>query len=275
MRPHFKMWHKSKFSIYGNQTKFEADTSIWWYDMSVTTRKNPDLYNLTFSGVRNNLDQVTRKYVVQPTIDSINYESEMNVFYNNMRLYVAEIEVHRKLIKENDLLAKQIEIDWRKEKRLDSIRIAEQRIYDSINRKKQLIADSLYAIQKVEALQYEQVRVEVMRSFTIKQMGIYNCDRFYRRQTIATKLISPKVNDVVSRFDYVYLINKYDNAVLNRIPFSDKHYSINFDDKPYVFVGILAGIIYHAYIKLSDSGNYRYEINMQEISPREFKQMMQ
>lgn len=281
IRPLYKMWHKSKFHVYGEQTLIESDSSVWWYDMGVKETNNKDLYKLTFIGVNDNSDQCKYDLIVQPTIDSANYEIEMELFYQNMKAYITEIELIKTEIAQNTLEGQKIEAEWAENRRLDSLRYVQEWIKDSLRVVQQKANDSirvvqaeLWKAQNLELWKTQETRVEVMRSFTIKQMGIYNCDRFYKRMVVTNKQIGFVINNQLRQFDQSYLINKYDNAVLSYVPFYANHYSIGLNNQQYSFVGIMGGKIYHTFLKLSDSNENSYDMSATELSIEEFKNIM-
>ena len=110
-RPLYKMWHKSKFVLYGETNSNKQDTTIWWYDMSVSVSDNPNVYKLSFNGVDDNTNQCTQQLLVLPAIDSINYQSEMNGFYAKMRNYVSK----------KDLITQQIEKEKQETERIEKM----------------------------------------------------------------------------------------------------------------------------------------------------------
>ena len=255
LRPLYRMWHKSKFYIYGEQKITKPDTSIWWYDMSVLPSDNKDIFRLKFNGVDGNANQCSQELLVQPTIDSVNFESEMAFFYENMRLYIKELEAIESELIQSEAEGAKIDSMWKVQSKIDSMLMAEQFVRDSI----ELMRELTY--HKVA-----ETREEVMRSFSIKKMGIFNCDRFYKRKIVATKQVGFKVKGAKIFFDNAYLVNKYDNAVLTYVPFYNDRYKIDFDSQRYAFVGIFGGDIYLANIQLSDGNDRFFDVNIDQIS---------
>ena len=257
------MWHKSKFNIYGEAKIPEPDSTIWWYDMSVLPSQNPDIFELKFNGVNDNGDQFTQQMMVQPTIDSANYEVEMSFFYENMRKYVQGLQLVEMDLKQSMIDAEKMDAMWDEQKVLDSIMYEEEWIQDSLN-----------MIRELEYHKVAQTRVEVMRSFSINQMGLFNCDRFYKRTIVATKQVGLMVLGVKTCFDNAYLINKYDNAVLTYVPFLGDRYSIGFDSQSYDFVGILGGHVYLTNIQLLKGNNQFFDVDINKVTVEDLKRRM-
>jgi hypothetical protein len=263
LRPLYRMWHKSKFKMYGEAKIIETDSSVWWYDMSVLSSKNPDIFELKFNGVDENGKQHTQQMMVQPTIDSANYDNEMSFFYKNMRRYVEELQLVEADLKQSRIDAEKMDAMWEEQKVLDSAMYAEQWIQDSLN-----------IIRQQEYYKVAETRVEVMRSFSINQMGLFNCDRFYKRTIVAKKQVGFMVLGVKTCFDNAYLVNKYDNAVLTYVPFFAGRYSIDFDSQSYDFVGILGGVIYMENIKISNDNDRFFDVDINKVTVEELKRRM-
>jgi len=260
IRPLYKMWHKSKFYIYDKGNSLYADSSVWWYDMTIKPTQNKDLYSLMFNGVNEFSRQYTHKLIVQPLIDSVNFEAEMALFKSNMRLYISENEAQ--ITRRKKELA---------QLKLDNIAYAKQFTIDSIAAVKQSIIDSLNQIKYEEIA---QTRTEVMRSFTIKKMGIYNCDRFYIREIIATQNVGFIVENSTTIFDKSFIINTQDNTVLNSVPSSVNRYKISFDNQLYTFIGITGKNIYTTQIKLDEDFNPYKDYTVKKIDLSELEQAL-
>ena len=292
LRPLYKMWHHSKFSIYGRDTIAKSDGSVWWYDMTINSTQNRDLYDLTFNGVDEESKQYTYNLTVQPVIDSTNYEYELDHFEENMRLYVKRIMETKAELERHKEEGMQIEAEFiqiKKEEKIksdlqlkeDSLRMVEYNIEDSLRQVQQNLNDSLIKVQKKlwkdqknDRYKSNRRRIEVMRTFSIQQMGIFNCDRFYLRSNLTTKSIAMLVNKQARQFDSAYLVNIEANAVLKYLKFAINEYVIDLDVSHYVFVGLLGGEIYITRLFLNDLKNDRNRIELQQVSALELKTIL-
>ncbi len=292
IRPLYKMWHRSKFCVYGENQLVASDSSIWWYDMTINPTKNRDLYDLTFNGVGRDRKQWVYNLTVQPVIDSTNYIIELERFQTNMKAYVKEIESFKNQLHQNFSNYNKINTDIKAnaeaykalsviQKRQDSLNMVNHRFEDSLIQVKQLMDDSLREVQatlweeqKTERYKSNRTRIEVMRSFDIRQMGVFNCDRFYRRPIVMTKSVGMIVNNQLRQFDSGYLVDVKSNAVLSQLKFSINSYSIDLDLTPYVFVGILGGEVYMVNLSLDRLNEELNLVSMTHISISELKDIL-
>jgi len=292
MRPLYRMWHRSKFCIYGEYKLISSDSSIWWYDMTINPTKNRDLYDLTFNGVDEDSRQYEYNLTVQPVIDSANYSQEFENFQSNMLAYIKALasykielanSVTNGLRVQTELAQVKIDEDVRTsaERLQDSLAMVEYLKEDSLRQIKRAIDDSLIVIQtqqwkaqKNERYKSNRTRVEVMRSFKINQMGVFNCDRFYKRPIVTTKAFAMIVDEKARRFDTAYLVDVKSNAVLNYLKFSVNSYLIDLDMNAYVFIGILGGEVYMTNLALDDVTEYENYIPMKHISTEELKSLL-
>jgi len=292
VRPLYRMWHCSKFCIYGENKLVSSDSSIWWYDMTINPTKNRDLYELTFNGVDEDGKQYVYNLIVQPGIDSANYANEFKYFQENMRAYVKELELFKSELKLNTTNGLKIQDQFRqvlKEEKIksliqlreDSISMVEYLLADSLRQIQQVVDDSLQIIQnelwesqKTNRYKSNRTRVEIMRSFKINQMGIFNCDRFYLRPIVATKKINMFVDNRARQFDSAYLVDVKSNAVLNYLKYSLDSYVIDLDLTPYIFIGILGGEIYMANLSIDELTDRFNSVIMKNIELSEFKEIL-
>jgi len=292
VRPLYKIWHRSKFCIYGGRKLIKSDNSIWWYDMTMNRTKNRDLYDLTFNGVDEESKQYVYNLTVQPVIDSVNYSQEFESFQSNMREYIKILESYKLELEDNTANGVKIQAEFAHMKIEADVKTAAERLQDSLvmveyfkedslRQIKQDVDDSLSVIQNNlwEAQQKDRyksnrTRIEVMRSFKINQMGVFNCDRFYKRPIVATKAFAMIVEGKARQFDTAYLVDVKSNAVLNRLKFSVNSYLIDLDMNPYVFIGILGGEVYMTSLALDDVTEYENYIRMKHISTEELKSIL-
>jgi hypothetical protein len=259
-RPLYKMWHKSKFKVYGRQSFVKSDSTVWWYDMRIDSTLNPDLYKVTFIGVDENSKQRRYSLIIQPTINQENYDIEMQNFKTNMLAYVESIE-----------LAKIKQLQIVKEIKLQNEQVKKQLIVDSLNL---IIQNREDSIAFIDSQKKELAKVEVMRVFSVNKMGIYNCDRFYKKDIIVNKRIKMIVNDNVTFFDNAYLISSVDNAVLNYIPRTYESYMINMSNKDYDFIGVKQGVIYHSKINNLNSNFNKTQLTLSEVPLKNLKNLL-
>jgi|GEM_PF-1770088 len=292
VRPLYRMWHRSKFCIYGENKLISSDSSIWWYDMTINPTKNRDLYDLTFNGVDEDRRQYVYNLMVQPGIDSVNYAKEFEYFQENMRAYVKELQVFKSKLNLNTVNSLKIQDEFaqiKKEEevrnviqlREDSMSMVEYLLGDSLRQVQQLINDSLQVIQnelwekqKTDRYKSNRTRIEVMRSFQISQMGIFNCDRFYLRPIVATKKLNMFVDSRARQFDSAYLVDVNSNAVLKYLKYSVRSYVIDLDLTPYVFIGILGGEIYMANLSIYELTERFNSVIMKKIELSELKEIL-
>jgi hypothetical protein len=289
IRPLYRMWHRSKFCIYGESELVRSDSSIWWYDMTINPTLNRDLYDLTFNGVGEDRKQWTYNLTVQPVIDSANYEVEFARFQKNMKTYIKKIESFKKELEQNSLnsvkIKAEIELNIIEDSLLsekkwqeDSLLMVNYIYEDSLRQVQQVIEDSLIGVQtklwegqQAERYKSNRTRIEVMRSFNISQMGIFNCDRFYTRPILITKSVSMLINNQARRFDSAYLVDVKSNAVLNYLEFSVDSYLIDLDLSAYIFIGILGGEVYMVNVSLEKMTERQNLVTMKHISMSELK----
>jgi hypothetical protein len=292
IRPLYKMWHRSKFCVYGESELVRSDSSIWWYDMTINATQNRDLYELTFNGVDQDRKQWAYSLTVQPVIDSAHYAVEFERFQENMRMYVKEIESYKRELEQDSINSNKIKAEFAvnliedsilsiKQWRQDSLNILTYMFEDSLRQIQQKVDDSLITIQanlwegqQSERYKSNRTRIEVMRSFNINQMGIFNCDRFYTRPILITKSVSMLINNQARQFDSAYLVDVKSNAVLNYLKFNVDRYLIDFDLSTYVFVGIIGGEVYTTNLSLDNLTERFNLVSMKHISVLELKRVL-
>jgi hypothetical protein len=236
-RPLQKMWHRSKFYLLGGERLQHFNDSVWWYDVAVNETSDQEVFELCFYGLKNS-KQYREKVLVQPLIDSSNFENEMQSFRLKMKTYAKEV------------LALQQKIDLENKE--------SKRIMQEINEQ-----------QKIQEKNNEVVRV-----FSANRMGIYNCDRFYLFESTVTKKINFQVNGEVTSFSYSYLLLPSANTVLNYVYREDETYSIALGSGDYCFVGIKDDQLYTALLQrdlISDETNV---IPVQSVSAEELESII-
>lgn len=233
-RPLQKMWHRSKFYLLEGERLQHAGDSVWWYDISVNETKNQEIFELCFYGLKGP-QQCREKVLVQPLIDSVNAEEEMNVFRSKMKAYAKEVLALQEKIEREDKESERIISELNELERLDSIERAERWIRDSV----------YYAIQR----KAQEKNSQVVRVFSANRMGIYNCDRFYAFESTVTKNIKFQINGEASVFTYSYLLLPAANTVLNSVYRNDETYSIALGSGDYCFVGIKGDQLFTAMLQ--------------------------
>jgi len=152
----------------------------------------------------------------------------------------------------------------------DSLRQVQQVINDSL----QVIQNELWESQKTDRYKSNRTRIEVMRSFKITQMGIFNCDRFYLRPIVATKKLNMFVDNRARQFDSAYLVDVKSNAVLKYLIYSVRSYVIDLDLTPYFFIGILGGEIYMAHLSIDELTERFNSVIMKKVELSELKEIL-
>ncbi len=258
-RPLQKMWHRSKFYLLGGERLQHFNDSVWWYDIAVNETENQEVFELCFYGLKNT-NQYRERVLVQPLIDSSNFEKEMNSFRFKMKTYAKEVlALQQKIDRENKESEKIIQ-ELNEQQRLDSIARAGQRVRDSINGADQ---------QKI----YEKNN-EVVRVFSANRMGIYNCDRFYAFEATVTKNIKFQINGTVSTFSYSYLLLPSANTVLNYVQRNNETYSIALGSGNYCFVGIKGDQLFTAMLQSDLISDINHTVAVTAVSAAELESLV-
>lgn len=209
-----------------------------------------------------------------------------------MRAYVKEVEFIKNQIKLNSIGSIAIQTELELKRLEDSILSVERMINDSLDMITYLYEDSLWQIQQLindslkrgqtkllnvqqsERYKSNRTRIEVMRSFKVKQMGIFNCHRFNKRPILETKKIIMLVNDQARQFDTAYLVDVKSNAVLNYLKYSVNNYLIDLDLTIYVLIGILGGEIYITKLSINELTKEVNVVAVRHIDVSELKEML-
>lgn len=98
-------------------------------------------------------------------------------------------------------------------------RYAEQLLVEKDN----WIRDSLALVEQEKT---EMLNEDVVRVFSITQMGYYNCDRYYRQQILVSKTVQLFMNGEEFDCNKYYQICPSDNAVITSFTNANNSYSI-------------------------------------------------
>lgn len=256
VRPTYSMWHQSKFYLRKGQRLKYAKRKVFWYDMDIKATANPDEYVLVIYGTGNNR-QYREAVLVQPTISEENYESEMARFENNMRQYALGLLAYEQDLEESRIQGLELMAQLEKQWLADSAAAAEQYVIDSLRWEKEAAQMAL--------------NTEVMRTFEIAQMGIYNCDRFYKSPIIAERNYTFTHDGSVMDFSSAKLLCTSDNAVLNWVPRSGKAYQLKFASGKYHFVGTKDGELYCAPVDGKSWAPKNVSQEIERIQPDDLK----
>lgn len=233
----FRMWDKTKFYLLPGQEPKYHDSAVYWYNMEVVETTNPELFILKFNGTHG-VEQVIEVLKVQPLVTPENHDEAMRLFNRKMRAHAKQLlgrKAERSTLMDVDETVAQLEqehIAYKKAKE-------EERIADSIRWEERYAAD--------------QARAEVMRTFEVNQLGLYNCDRFYKREILATKKISFTHHNEIVEFDETFLCSPRDNAVLNYLRATDGTYTLDLSSGTFYFVGLKGKTIFCKEIDLQTS----------------------
>jgi hypothetical protein len=245
-RPGIGTWHQTKFYLVEGESPEFANQGIWWYDMRLAETANEDLFEMNFYGVKEG-KQYQENLLVQPLIDSSDFENERNIFRKKVRNYAREI------------LAIQQEAEAR-------------RLKDSTDAAERHREDSLY---QARTEHQRQKTMEVYRTFQVKQLGIFNCDRFYLPQeSLATRRIIFMHESKELNFGSTFLLSPEDNAVLNYIQYTNGGYQIQLGNKPYFFAGVKNGILYTAKLNIEDLPHQSCELQALITETAELEKMI-
>jgi hypothetical protein len=215
----FKMWDQSNFYLLPGQDPKYYDQGVYWYNMEVIKTTNPDIFVLKFLGTSGG-EQVVEALKVQPLVSAGNHDKAMREFNNKMRKHAKRLIKNKK----------------EKEELLDADNTVAQIVEEHEEMKEQVrVADSIRIADSYAA---SEVRNNVMRTFQVNQLGLYNCDRFYIRAILATKSISFKNEGKALDFNYTYLCSPRDNAVLNYLIVTDGTYKLDISSGKFYFIGI-------------------------------------
>ena len=262
----FKMWDQSNFYLLpGQDPKYHA-VGASWYHMEVVKTTNPELFILKFFGTLRG-EQVVEALKVQPLIAPERYDESMQTFNRKMRMHATRL-LERKGKKEQLLNADETiaQIEEEHEEMKEQMKREEEQM--RIEAEKMRIADS---IRTAEFYAASEVRTDVMRTFEVNQLGLYNCDRFYTREILATKSISFKYGGEVLEFNNTFLCSPRDNAVLTYVKGSGGTYSIDLSQGKFYFVGLKGKEIFCKEVTLETS-NGSHEID--QIEKEMFENLM-
>ncbi len=261
MNRDFKMWDQSNFYLLPGQDPKYHQVGASWYHMEVVKTTNPELFVLKFNGTMGG-EQVIEALKVQPLVTPGNYEQAMSTFNSKMRLHAERlIEKNGKkeqLLNADESIAK---IKEEHEEMKAQMKIEEEQ--RRVEAEKMRIADSIRYASYYAA---SEVRADVIRIFSVRQLGLYNCDRFYTREILATKNISFKHDGEPLEFSNTYLCSRRDNAVLTYVPGSDGNYSIDLSSGTFYFVGLKGEEIFCKEINLETSnGSHKIDQIEKEV----------
>ncbi len=165
--PELAVYDNMKFQLDKSENTFkESDSKEEWDDIRIRKTKTAGVYHLVFLHENRKVS-----YRVKPVFEEEDYEKALIVFNKNNRTYeLADAQrkaENRSLEKANNLqLAENEKIDRQNEITLEKNRIAKLN-YDRFNK--------IYE-QQVDAQNF-RIKEYVLRTFSINQFGIWNCDR--------------------------------------------------------------------------------------------------
>lgn len=283
LRPMYQMWDKSKFKLYGfSEPQCIYNDSIWWYDITVKSSDNPNVFELSFNGVDGDSRQYSEKLMVQPLIDSSHFENEMALFKSNLKKYFKEV------LKQKETLER-LEAENIKYLKL----FAEERYQDSVRQVEQRIQDSLYFLanqqrvnqivdnqnnqpkmnEKTDVFNQNNINTEVMRTFSINKTGIYNCDRFYKSEFTSSKWVTLMSGNTSTRYEILYLIDPRRNVTLRINPmYSGDSFRCAFARKLYYFVGTSRGELYLG--SFYPDNSLELNLDMSLLTIEDFRKLM-
>ena len=251
-----QIWDQSKFYLLPGQTPKCKDIDIFWYKVNVVKTDDPDIYVLKFNGTKHG-KQVVDVLKVKPIVDPDKYEDALKIFDEKMR-------------KQASMIFQDNEIFKGKPKSADQTieEIYEQHDYMVEMLEKQHIRDSIRIVNQEAAV---EVNKDVMRTFEVNQLGIYNCDRFYARPILVTREFKFLDKGELLEFNYTSLCSPADNAVLPINFVSDATYKIDLSTGIFYFIGIKGKDIYCKKLN-SQIPNGTYTID--KISKKELEMLM-
>jgi hypothetical protein len=268
MRPTYRTWDNSEFYMMQGVTPKYTDDEIFWYDMDVIPTADPDQYVVKFKGVSFG-QQCVEALLVQPMIDADNYRSEMKAFKKRMRNYAKALLENDNQIEEDKKAGKLILARIENENPVEDIETGREIIarIEKEEKERHLRDSSIIADQQIA----EKIQTDVMRTFQVNNLGLYNCDRFYKRAIEKTVDLTFVHNGQNLAFSYAALCAPKDNAVLSYLPFSGMSYGISISPGTFYFIGIQGKQLYSAPITMSTKTG---EIQMDVITKSEFERMM-
>jgi hypothetical protein len=150
-------YDKLKFEVVDESTFNSADSEDHWDDVKLERIGKEGIYSITFSNI-----QRTVTYTVRPVLKGEDYDQALKEFNKKKLAYETAVKVRKaREIAISDSINKEME----KANREYQARIRES---DSIN--------ALIIARNKELQENATYTGEVMRSFTINQFGIWNCD---------------------------------------------------------------------------------------------------
>jgi hypothetical protein len=274
------MWDKTQFFLLPGQEPKYHDSAVFWYNLRVIETIIPELFILKLNGTTGP-DQVIEILKVQPMIAPENHDAAMAIFKSRMRAHAKKLLGNKSEKQEllsaeetierikNDQKTMEKELKEREKKIKEWQKEMEARAKEMQARQEELrIADSIRIATYGDFL---AVKENVMRTFQVNQLGLYNCDRFYKREILATKKISFTHNNKVVDFDKTYLCSPRDNAVLNYLRFENGSYNLDLSTGTFYFVGIRGKAIYCKEIDLQTTNGTH---NIEEVRKEVFEELM-
>ena len=253
-------WSGSSFYLLPGEEPQYQNRPVGWFEANIYKTAQKGAFRLQLNGVLDG-KEVKEILLVQPMVAPEDYETAVAEFQQNMRLHAVTV-----MYKRNKEMADAFMEEEKERAKQDSL-IAEQ-----VALIKELVRqDSIanYARNKAS-----EIQTEVIRTFSINQVGIYNCDRFYRRQVIATRTFKFTHNNNPLEVNNSTLCSPSDNAILRSGAFVQSTYNsctIQLTAVDYYFVGIKGDKIY---CRKVNANTPEGKLELEEISKSEFEQIM-
>ncbi|MEX1002418.1 MAG: hypothetical protein WDZ35_09930 [Crocinitomicaceae bacterium] len=248
-RKRYKVWHKSKFYLLPGQQPKHANEEVFWYDMNVLETGQPDVFIVRFSGVKDG-KQYQEVLLTNPLVPKENYKEAMALFRDKMRLQAKVILEESEKIKAEKLS-------------MDSLTARMERQF-----KEEQFRDSVFQAEYEKSI---LLTTEVTRTFSVNQLGLYNCDRFYTQPIVAEKAVNFTFDDSPVDFHYSALCHPADNAVLTYVPRNNNQFKIKLSNGQYYFVGVSGKLLLCAELNASSPNG---KIALQEISKEELEALV-
>lgn len=215
-RARYGMWDNSRFYLLPDQERKYKEDDIFWYDMYVKETDESDVFLLAFNGA-NYGKQFKEKFLAQPLPGAGQYEEAVKVFQDRVRKQAKVI------LEENQRVENEIEASKKESEKIDEMIKQEQ------------IKDSISYIKFQKSLETQR---EVTRVFSVQQMGIFNCDRFYTAPIVAEEYVNFTHKNQPVKVSYLSLCNVNDNTVLRNVSVrNQKEYHLKLTNGEHLLVG--------------------------------------
>jgi hypothetical protein len=178
-------YDRLKFEVVDDNTYNSADAEIHWENVKLEHTSTEGIYNVTFTNANRNVT-----YKVRPVLDEADYDASLKIFKQKIKVYNEALKrraLNEKtfadiIINTNKALEKKWNEENAKNERINELIVSRNKsIRLKQNEEAKKIEMNLSTLDKGFADQVQSIRtsdknMEIMRSFSINNFGIWNCD---------------------------------------------------------------------------------------------------